>query len=188
VFANLLIILASSLVVIALFRRLQLPPVLGYLCVGLAVGPTALDWVNDSEELPDLAELGVVFLLFSLGLEFSLNKMLALRHVVFGLGSLQVLGCGALLGATLMLLGVAPGIALLLGAGLALSSTAIVSKELGSLGEIFSSHGQNAIGVLLFQDVVAVLLLTLVPVFAGSSDQAATLPVLSSLGVRRRNE
>jgi CPA2 family monovalent cation:H+ antiporter-2 len=172
VFTNLLIILASSLVVIALFRRLQLPPVLGYLCVGLAVGPTALDWVNDSEDLPDLAELGVVFLLFSLGLEFSLTKMLALRRVVFGLGSLQVLGCGALLGGLLMALGVAPGIALLLGAGLALSSTAIVSKELTSLGEIFSSHGQNAIGVLLFQDVVAVLLLTLVPVFAGSSEQA----------------
>lgn len=171
-FANLLIILASSLVVIALFRRLQLPPVLGYLCVGLAVGPTALDWVNDSEELPDLAELGVVFLLFSLGLEFSLTKMLALRRVVFGLGSLQVLGCGVLLGLLLMVLGVAPGIALLLGAGLALSSTAIVSKELTSLGEIFSSHGQSAIGVLLFQDVVAVLLLTLVPVFAGTGEQA----------------
>ncbi|WP_419794815.1 monovalent cation:proton antiporter-2 (CPA2) family protein [Pseudomonas palleroniana] len=171
-FANLLIILASSLVVIALFRRLQLPPVLGYLCVGLAVGPTALDWVNDSEELPDLAELGVVFLLFSLGLEFSLSKMLALRRVVFGLGSLQVLGCGVLLGGLLMGLGLSPGVALLLGAGLALSSTAIVSKELGSLGEIFSSHGQNAIGVLLFQDVVAVLLLTLVPVFAGGSTQA----------------
>ncbi len=171
-FANLLIILASSLVVIALFRRLQLPPVLGYLCVGLAVGPTALDWVNDNEDLPDLAEMGVVFLLFSLGLEFSLSKMLALRSVVFGLGSLQVLGCGALLGVLLMSLGLAPGIALLLGAGLALSSTAIVSKELTSLGEIFSSHGQNAIGVLLFQDVVAVLLLTLVPVFAGSSDHA----------------
>nr|WP_277931782.1 MULTISPECIES: monovalent cation:proton antiporter-2 (CPA2) family protein [unclassified Pseudomonas] len=172
VFANLLIILASSLVVIALFRRLQLPPVLGYLCVGLAVGPTALDWVNDSEDLPDLAELGVVFLLFSLGLEFSLTKMLALRSVVFGLGSLQVLGCGVLLGGLLMGFGLSPGVALLLGAGLALSSTAIVSKELGSLGEIFSSHGQNAIGVLLFQDVVAVLLLTLVPVFAGSSEQA----------------
>lgn len=171
-FANLLIILASSLVVIALFRRLQLPPVLGYLCVGLAVGPTALDWVNDSEHLPDLAELGVVFLLFSLGLEFSLSKMFALRRVVFGLGSLQVLGCGVLLGGLLMAFGVSPNIALLLGAGLALSSTAIVSKELGSLGEIFSSHGQNAIGVLLFQDVVAVLLLTLVPVFAGSSEQA----------------
>ncbi|MGF6514924.1 CPA2 family monovalent cation:H+ antiporter-2 [Pseudomonas sp. BT76 TE3572] len=172
VFANLLIIFASSLVVIALFQHLRLPPVLGYLCVGLIVGPTAFNWVNESEELPDLAELGVVFLLFSLGLEFSLSKMLALRRVVFGLGSLQVLCSGILLGGLLMLLGMPITPALLLGAGLSLSSTAIVSKELSSLGEIFSSHGQNAIAVLLFQDVVAVLLLTLVPVFAGSSDQA----------------
>ncbi|MCY7261963.1 monovalent cation:proton antiporter family protein [Pseudomonas protegens] len=171
-FANLLIILASSLVVIALFRRLSLPPVLGYLSVGLMVGPTALDWVNDSEDLPDLAELGVVFLLFSLGLEFSLSKMLALRRVVFGLGSLQVLCSGLILGVLLALFGMPLTSALMLGTGLALSSTAIVSKELTSLGEIFSSHGQNAIGVLLFQDVVAVLLLTLVPVFAGHSDQA----------------
>ncbi|MDI3274496.1 cation:proton antiporter [Pseudomonas sp. MDT1-16] len=171
-FANLLIILASSLVVIALFQRLRLPPVLGYLCVGLMIGPTAFDWINDSEELPDLAELGVVFLLFSLGLEFSLSKMLALRQVVFGLGSLQVLCSGMLLGGLLILLGMPITPALLLGAGLSLSSTAIVSKELSSLGEIFSSHGQNAIAVLLFQDIVAVLLLTLVPVFAGSSDQA----------------
>ncbi|CAI8956108.1 CPA2 family monovalent cation:H+ antiporter-2 [Pseudomonas frederiksbergensis] len=171
-FANLLIILASSLVVIALFQRLRLPPVLGYLCVGLMIGPTAFNWVNENEDLPDLAELGVVFLLFSLGLEFSLSKMLALRQVVFGLGSLQVLGSGILLGALLMLFGMPITPALLLGAGLALSSTAIVSKELSSLGEIFSRHGQNAIAVLLFQDVVAVLLLTLVPVFAGSSDHA----------------
>ncbi|CAI8719430.1 putative K(+) efflux antiporter KefB [Pseudomonas sp. IT-P12] len=171
-FANLLIILASSLVVIALFQRLRLPPVLGYLCVGLMIGPTAFNWVNESEELPDLAELGVVFLLFSLGLEFSLSKMLALRKVVFRLGSQQVLLTVLLLGGLLMLLGLSATPALLLGAGLSLSSTAIVSKELGSLGEIFSSHGQNAIAVLLFQDVVAVLLLTLVPVFAGSSDQA----------------
>ncbi|EJM78687.1 MULTISPECIES: cation:proton antiporter [unclassified Pseudomonas] len=171
-FANLLIILASSLVVIALFQRLRLPPVLGYLCVGLMIGPTAFNWVNESEELPDLAELGVVFLLFSLGLEFSLTKMLALRHVVFRLGGLQVLVTATLLGGVLMLLGMSVTPALLLGAGLSLSSTAIVSKELGSLGEIFSSHGQNAIAVLLFQDVVAVLLLTLVPVFAGNSDQA----------------
>jgi CPA2 family monovalent cation:H+ antiporter-2 len=171
VFADLLIILASSLVVIALFQRLRLPPVLGYLCVGLMIGPTAFNWVNESEELPDLAELGVVFLLFSLGLEFSLTKMLALRHVVFRLGGLQVLVTAILLGGVLMLLGMSATPALLLGAGLSLSSTAIVSKELGSLGEIFSSHGQNAIAVLLFQDVVAVLLLTLVPVFAGNSDQ-----------------
>lgn len=171
-FANLLIILASSLVMIALFRRLRLPPVLGYLCVGLMVGPKAFDWINESEHLPDLAELGVVFLLFSLGLEFSLSKMIALRKVVFRLGSQQVLITTFLLGGVLMLLGMPATPALLMGAGLSLSSTAIVTKELGSLGEIFSSHGQNAVGVLLFQDVVAVLLLTLVPVFAGSSDQA----------------
>ena len=171
-FANLLIILASSLVVIAFFRRLKLPPVLGYLCVGLFVGPTALDWINDSPDLPDLAELGVVFLLFSLGLEFSLSKMIALRQVVFRLGSQQVLISTALLGTLLMGLGMPLMPALLLGAGLSLSSTAIVTKELGSLGEVFSSHGQNAVGVLLFQDVVAVLLLTLVPVFAGTSEQA----------------
>ncbi|POA76012.1 monovalent cation:proton antiporter-2 (CPA2) family protein [Pseudomonas sp. DP16D-R1] len=171
-FVSLIIILTSSLVVISLFYRLRLPPVLGYLFVGLIVGPKAFGWVDDSEALPLLAELGVVFLLFSLGLEFSLSKMIALRQVVFGLGSLQVLVSGAVLGALLMLAGVPTTSALLLGGGLALSSTAIVSKELTSLGEIFSSHGQNAIGVLLFQDVVAVLLLTLVPVFAGNSDQA----------------
>ncbi|UVJ42599.1 monovalent cation:proton antiporter-2 (CPA2) family protein [Pseudomonas sp. LS1212] len=171
-FANLLIILASSLVVIAVFRRLQLPPVLGYLCVGLFVGPTALDWINESEELPDLAEMGVVFLLFSLGLEFSLSKMLAMRGVVFGLGILQVICTSGLLAGLLALQGMPTPAAFLLGAGLALSSTAIVSKELTSLGEIFSSHGQNAIGVLLFQDVIAVLLLTLVPVFAGDGGQA----------------
>nr|WP_302475219.1 monovalent cation:proton antiporter-2 (CPA2) family protein [Pseudomonas koreensis] len=177
-----LIILASSLLMIALFRRLRLPPVLGYLCVGLMVGPKAFDWVNESEHLPDIAELGVVFLLFSLGLEFSLSKMIALRKVVFRLGSQQVLVSALLLGGVLMLLGMPVTAALLLGAGLSLSSTAIVTKELSSLGEIFSSHGQNAVGVLLFQDVVAVLLLTLVPVFAGSSDQAWYLALPLTLG------
>jgi CPA2 family monovalent cation:H+ antiporter-2 len=171
-FATLLIIFVSSLVIIALFQRLKLPPVLGYLCVGLVIGPKAFDWVSDSDALPLLAEMGVVFLLFSLGLEFSLTKMIALRRVVFGLGTLQVVTSGLLLGAALMIMGMPATSAFLLGGGLALSSTAIVSKELTSLGEIFSSHGQNAIGVLLFQDVVAVLLLTLVPVFAGTSDQA----------------
>ena len=174
-FANLLIILASSLVAIALFRRLSLPPVLGYLCVGLLIGPTALNWVDDSKDLPHLAEQGVVFLLFTLGLEFSLPRMLALRNVVFSLGSLQVLVCGAPLAALLYGFGLPLEAALLLGAGLALSSTAIVTKELSSLGEVFSSHGQNAIGVLLFQDLVAVLLLTLVHVLAGEMGEHLNL-------------
>jgi CPA2 family monovalent cation:H+ antiporter-2 len=168
-YSDLLIILVCSLVVIAVFRRLRLPAVLGYLCVGLLIGHSALDWVGEDEDLPHLAELGVVFLLFTLGLEFSLPRLLAMRRLVFGLGSLQMLLCGGALAGLLYLCGLSPAAALLLGAGLALSSTAIVGKELSSLGEVFSSHGQNALGVLLFQDLVAVLLLTLVPVLGNGA-------------------
>ncbi|UVE16433.1 monovalent cation:proton antiporter-2 (CPA2) family protein [Pseudomonas sp. LS44] len=170
---TLLIILSSSLVVIALFRRLNLPPVLGYLFVGVLINPAALGWVSHSETLPRIAELGVVFLLFTLGLEFSLPRMLALRSVVFGLGSAQVIACGLPLGALLFYgFDFSLTAALLLGTGLALSSTAIVTKELSSLGEVLSSHGQNAIGVLLLQDLVAVLLLTLLPALTdGAGDK-----------------
>ena len=171
-FVNLLIILAASLLVIAAFRPFKLPPLLGYMTVGLALGPGGLGWVEQHEDLPLLAEFGVVFLLFSLGLEFSLPRMLALRKVVFGLGSLQVLACSLPLAGLLTLAGLSTPAALLIGGGLALSSTAIVTKELSSLGEVFSPHGQNAVGVLLFQDLVAVLLLTMIPVIAGGSDQA----------------
>lgn len=170
-FVNLLIILAASLLVIALFRRLKLPPLLGYMSVGLALGPGSLGWLEQHEDMPLLAEFGVVFLLFSLGLEFSLPRMLALRRVVFGLGSLQVIACTLPLAGLLHLAGLTLPAALLLGGGLALSSTAIVTKELGSLGEVFTPHGQNAIGVLLFQDLVAVLLLTMIPVIAGGAEQ-----------------
>ncbi|MBT8765151.1 cation:proton antiporter [Metapseudomonas boanensis] len=169
--ANLLIILAASLLVIALFRRMSLPPVLGYLCVGLMLGPSALNWVNYDQNLPQLAEMGVVFLLFTLGLEFSLARMIALRRVVFGLGSLQVICCGIPLAGLMLWLGLGPIAAVMLGASLALSSTAIVGKELSSLGEVFSTHGQNAIGVLIFQDLVAVLLLTMLPALAGQGEQ-----------------
>ena len=171
-FVNLLIILAASLLVIAAFRPFKLPPLLGYMTVGLLLGPGALGWVEQHEDLPLLAEFGVVFLLFSLGLEFSLPRMLALRKVVFGLGSLQVLACSLPLAGLLALAGLSLPAALLLGGGLALSSTAIVTKELSSLGEVFSPHGQNAIGVLLFQDLVAVLLLTMIPVIAGGGEQS----------------
>nr|WP_239482111.1 monovalent cation:proton antiporter family protein [Pseudomonas insulae] len=169
-----LIIFSASLVVIALFRRLNLPPVLGYLFVGVLINPAALGWVSHSEDLPRIAELGVVFLLFTLGLEFSLPRMLALRSVVFGLGSLQVIACTLPLAALLyFVFDLLPAAALLIGGGLALSSTAIVSKELTSLGEVFSKHGQNAIGVLIFQDLVAVLLLTMLPALAGGGSDSS---------------
>ena len=169
-FINLMLILAASLVVIALFRRIGLPPILGYLCVGLLCGPSAFGWIsNYAEDQPYLAEMGVVFLLFTLGLEFSLPRMLGMRHLVFGLGSLQVLCCALALTAVMYAFGIDLLLAGILGCGLALSSTAIVSKELFTLGEIFSPHGRNAIAVLLFQDLTAVLLLTLLPVAVGQS-------------------
>lgn len=181
-FVSLLVLLSTSLVIIALFRRLRLPPVLGYLFVGLMVGPKALGWIKSSDALQLFAELGVVFLLFSLGLEFSLSRMISLRRVVFGLGCLQLLITAFVLCIALMAMDLPAVPALLLGAGLALSSTAVVSKELASLGEIFSSHGQNAIAVLLLQDIVAVLLLTLLPVFAGSGEQASYWALPLTLG------
>ncbi|MDN3234809.1 monovalent cation:proton antiporter family protein [Pseudomonas sp. WAC2] len=169
-FIDLLLLLAASLLVISLIRRVGLPPLLGYLFVGLVLGPNALGWVQPDQSLPLIAEMGVVFLLFMLGLEFSLPRMLALRRVVFGLGSFQVLLCSIPLALLLNLLGASPGTAALLGVGLSLSSTAIVTRELSTLGEVLTPHGQNTIGVLLFQDVVAVLLLTLIPVFSGHAD------------------
>ena len=182
-FTNLLFILAASLVVIAAFRRIGMPPILGYLFVGLLCGPNGFAWISHyAADQPYLAEMGVVFLLFTLGLEFSLPRMLAMRHLVFGLGSLQVTACALALAAVLMLFGTTPTLALLLATGLALSSTAIVSKELSSLGELFSPHGRNAIAVLLFQDLVAVMLLTLIPVFAGQSGQHWYIALPLTLG------
>lgn len=182
-FTNLLLILTASLAVIALFRRIGLPPILGYLCVGLLCGPSAFGWIsNYAEDQPYLAEMGVVFLLFSLGLEFSLPRMLSMRHLVFGLGSLQVLSSALVLAAVMYVFGIDLLLAAILGTGLALSSTAIVSKELFSLGEIFSTHGRNAIAVLLFQDLVAVLLLTLLPVAVGRSEDIWYIALPLTLG------
>lgn len=182
-FSNLLLILTASLVVIALFRHIGLPPILGYLCVGLLCGPSAFGWIsNYAGDQPYLSEMGVVFLLFTLGLEFSLPRMLAMRHLVFGLGSLQVVSSALVLTAVMHAFGIDWLMAAILGSGLALSSTAIVSKELFTLGEIFSPHGRNAIAVLLFQDLTAVLLLTLLPVAVGQSVEVWYIALPLTLG------
>lgn len=182
-FADLLVILTASLVIIALFQRLNMPPLLGYLCVGVLINPAAFNLVQPFGPVGNqLGELGVVFLLFSLGLEFSLPRLLALRRTVFGLGSMQMLACALPLAGLFYWQQLPLGLAVVLGVGLALSSTAIVSKELTSLGELFSPHGQNAIGVLLFQDLAAVLLLTLLPLLAGTGQEAWYLALAKTLG------
>lgn len=150
VFANLLIILASSLVVIALFRRLRLPPVLGYLCVGLAVGPTALDWVNDSEDLPDLAELGWYSCCFPWAGVFPYQDV---RLAQRGFRAGQLAGTGLRCAAGRPADGVWPGARRRSAAGCRVGVVLHGHRQQGAdqPREIFSSHGQNAIGVLLFK-------------------------------------
>ncbi|GBG01142.1 potassium efflux system protein [Azospira sp. I13] len=161
-----LLLLAAAVLVVTLFRRLGLPPILGYLLVGAAIGPHALNFIKDVSGAEHLAEFGVVFLMFSIGLEFSLPKLYAMKRVVFGLGLMQVLltivlAVGVGIGAGL---GWQAGVAL--GGVLAMSSTAVLSKLLAERLELESPHGRDVIGVLLFQDLAVVPLLILIPAFS----------------------
>lgn len=174
----LLILLAVAVVVSSLFRRIQLPSTLAYLCVGLLVQPA----VGQLESIQFIAEFGIVFLLFSLGLEFSLPKLIALRHTVFVIGGLQVLISSLVIFLICRLLGANAAQSALIGGALALSSTAVVSKEISSRQELHQSHGQIAIGILLFQDLAAMLLLILVPVLSSNSDSPLLPALATTLG------
>jgi len=154
-----LMLLAAVVAVVAGVRRLRLPPILGYLLVGMALGPHAFGVVDESATTSFLAEIGVVFLLFTLGLEFSLPRMLAMRGEVFGLGALQV-GLTTLAAAAIAVLsGAPPDVALVMGGAVAMSSTAIVLRQLTEQAEINRTHGRLAFSILLFQDIVFVLFL-----------------------------
>lgn len=174
-FLELLVILTSSLISVMVCRRLRIPDIVAYLLAGALIGPKALALIQDGEELRFLAEFGVCFLLFELGLEFSLPKLLGLRRSVFGLGALQVGLTTAALAGLFMLAGIfPPAPAWVVGGALALSSTAIVVSELRRLKLIHRHHAHVAVGVLIFQDIAAVLLLIIVPALNGT-DEAALL-------------
>ena len=169
--------MALSVVTIALFKRFNLPESLGYICVGIILGPTTSGFISDDFDISLLAEIGVVFLLFTLGLEFSLNSIKTMKKEVFGLGGLQVLLSTAGIFALLLAISYTIVESLIISAALALSSTAIVSKELTQRNEIRSRQGQLAIGVLLFQDIAAVLFLILIPTIADGQGKS----IISSL-------
>lgn len=158
-----LVLLAAAVVVVAVFRWLNLPPVLGYLLVGAVLGPHAAGIVPNSEQARYLGEFGVVFLMFSIGLEFSLPRLFAMKRIVFGLGSVQVGVTIVVLTLLGKLVGLGWGASLALGSALAMSSTAILSKLLADRSELETPHGRQVIGVLLFQDVAVVPLLILLP-------------------------
>ena len=171
-----LVLLATAVLVVVVFRSLRLPPMLGYLIVGVAIGPHALAWISDTAEARELAEFGVVFLMFSIGLEFSLPKLVTMRRIVFGLGAAQVLATLLIVWGCAAALGVGWRAGLILGGVLAMSSTAILAKLLAERLELNSPHGRQIIGILLAQDLAVVPLLILVPALApGAGDLAATL-------------
>lgn len=156
-----LVLLAATLLVVVLLRRLRLPPVVGFLAVGMALGPYALGWVQDTATTRTLAEFGVVFLLFTLGLEFSLPRMIAMRNEVFALGSAQVALTATVIGGIAWWLGSPPEVAIVLGGAVAMSSTAIVIQQLSGQGELNRTHGRLSFGILLFQDLAFVPFLAL---------------------------
>ncbi len=168
---DVLLLLAATLLVVVALRKLRLPLIIGFLLVGMAVGPYALGWVTATETTSTLAEFGIVFLLFTLGLEFSLPRLLATRDEVFGVGGLQVGATAAAVAAIAWAFGVRPEIAVLLGGTVAMSSTAIVLRQLTEQGELNRTHGRLAFGTLLFQDLAVVPFLALAGVLASPQEQ-----------------
>ena len=174
-----LIFLAAAVLVVILFRQFKLPAMLGYLLVGLLIGPHGLALIPDNENTRDLAEFGVVFLMFSIGLEFSLSKLMTMRRIVFGLGATQVVLTLCVVTALMVFAGVGWRAGVVLGGALAMSSTAIVSKILADRLELNSVHGRQVIGVLLFQDLAVVPLLILIPALAGAPSTMAPVLLLA---------
>ncbi len=181
--APIVLVLLAAVLSVTLCRYLKVPPMLGYLVVGFLAGPGVMSLIPEGEETQFLGEIGIVFMMFTIGLEFSLPKLRAMRHLVFGLGFAQVAVTMLLVaGAIGWISGsVLAGVAV--GGALAMSSTAIVSKLLTERLELAQPHGQLAIGVLLFQDIAVVPLLILLPAFAGGSDTLAMDLALAAVKV-----
>jgi len=182
ILSQILILLAGSVVVLSLVRRFALPPVLGYLVVGMILGPHALGLVSDTGAVHVLAEIGVVFLVFTLGLEFSLARMIAMKSEVLGVGGLQMLVTTSAIAAAAWAFGVDPAVAIVLGGALAMSSTAIVIRQLGEQLEINRTHSRLAVGVLLFQDLAFAPLLALATALGASADVLSPAWLLGMVG------
>jgi CPA2 family monovalent cation:H+ antiporter-2 len=171
-----------ALTVTAAFRELHLPVILGYLLVGALVGPHALGLVPDSENIKKLADFGIVFLMFTIGLEFSLPKLFSLKYPVFVLGGLQVL-CTILITTSvgIFILKMTTLSALVVGSIVAMSSTAIVVKQLQDQRELHSTHGLKAMSVLLFQDLAVIPIIILIAGLAKWGQQSLGMILLWAL-------
>ncbi len=178
---EIIILLALAFVMVALSRRIHLPPILGYLAVGLLAGPHGLGLLDVGPTTHFLGELGIVFLLFTIGLEFSWPLLLSMRRELFGVGSLQVAGGVAAGMGIALAFGEQWEAAFLFGAATAMSSTAIVLKQLAEQMELSASHGRLSVGILLFQDLAAIPFLIMIPILAAGDGNLGTTLALSLL-------
>lgn len=183
--SDVLIILVAAVAVAPIFERLRSSTVLGYLVAGVLIGPHALALIEESATTRGLAELGVIFLLFTIGLELSVERLRVIRTYIFGLGTAQVVITGAIIGLIAVWAGVSLQSAVVIGGGLALSSTAVVLQLLSERNELATRVGRIALAILLLQDLAVVPLLALVPSMSG--DEASLLrtapwPVIKAIG------
>ena len=159
-------LLGAAVVTVPLFRKLGLGSVLGYLAAGLAIGPFGLALIDDPQTILHVAELGVVMFLFVIGLEMNPSHLWSLRGQIFGLGSAQILTCGALLTCVGLAFGFPLAVSFVCAMGFVLTSTAIVMQLLGERGDIAAPRGQKMVSVLLFEDLLIVPLLAIVAFLA----------------------
>jgi CPA2 family monovalent cation:H+ antiporter-2 len=180
---QILILLAASVCVVAAVRKLALPAILGYLAVGMLLGPHALKLAADNETTQLLADFGVVFLVFTLGLEFSLPRLVAMRWEVLGVGGAQVLiTTGVIAAGAILFFGVAPAVAVLIGGAVAMSSTAIIIAQLTEQSENNRTHGRLAVAICLFQDLSFPLLLALLSALGGGVGTVDAAHILGAIG------
>lgn len=191
---EIVVFLIAAGIVVPIFHRLRISPVLGYLIVGAVIGPYGLGlladelgWlsyavIDDLEGVQTLAELGVIFLLFVIGLELSLERLWAMRRLVFGLGSLQVVVSGAVIGLIAWEFGNSPQASIVLGACLALSSTAIVMQLLIERRQLGTPLGRSSFSILLFQDLAVVPILFLLGVLGARMDAGVGWALVLALG------
>lgn len=166
-----LILLLATVIAVPLAKRWRLGAVLGYLAAGLLIGPSGMRLVGDTEQISKIAELGIILMLFVIGLELSPQRLWVMRRSVFGAGLMQMLATAAALGGIAFALGLGWKAAVVVGSGLALSSTAIDLQLLSERKELASPHGRLGFAILLFQDVAAIPLLALIPVLGSAHDE-----------------
>ena len=181
---NVLVLLFSAFVLGAICERFRQSAILGYLLAGMLLGPNTLNFISDDGQVKEVAELGVALLLFTIGLEFSWHRLRQMGAVAFGGGTLQILVTMTLAGVTAFLLGLGVSEAIVVGAVIALSSTATVLKILMARAEFESMHGRQALGILLLQDIAVVPLVLLVSVLGGKEEGwGALLLVAEMIGI-----